>query len=71
MFRRDLLGSEMRRQFVTMEELAAQTGVSLRTISRWHTGVAQPRPRNVRALAAALGCEPQDFYENGASHDPS
>jgi transcriptional regulator with XRE-family HTH domain len=48
-------------KFLTQEELGDKIGLSLHTISSWELGVKQPRFKNLRALAAALGIEPDQI----------
>jgi transcriptional regulator with XRE-family HTH domain len=48
-------------KYLTQDELGKLAGVSLHTISSWELGVKQPRARNMRALAAALGIEPDQI----------
>lgn len=44
--------------FLTQEELADKAGVTNKAVSAWELGIAQPRVKNIRALAAALGITP-------------
>jgi len=48
-------------RFLTQEELGAMIGVTLFSISNWELGTKQPRAKNIRALAAALGIEPDQI----------
>lgn len=45
-------------RFLTQGELAEILGVSYFTISNWELGIKQPRMKNLRALAGALGIHP-------------
>lgn len=45
-------------RFLTQEELGAKVGVTFYTISNWELGIKQPRVKNLRALAEALGIQP-------------
>ena len=51
------------RAFVTQEELAEKAKVSRSTIAVLESGrrTRRPRPRTIRRLARALGCEPADI----------
>lgn len=42
-------------------ELGEKVGVSYFTISNWELGVKQPRVKNLRALADALGIRPEQI----------
>jgi transcriptional regulator with XRE-family HTH domain len=44
--------------YLTQSELGEKIGVSYFTISNWELGVKQPRVKNLRALADALGILP-------------
>lgn len=46
-------------RFLTQGELGAMVGVSYFTISNWELGIKQPRVKNLRALAEALGVKPE------------
>jgi transcriptional regulator with XRE-family HTH domain len=48
-------------RFLTQGELGDQVGVSYFTISNWELGIKQPRARNLRALASALGISPEQI----------
>ena len=48
-------------RFLTQGELGDQVGVSYFTVSNWELGIKQPRAKNVRALAAALGIQPEQI----------
>jgi transcriptional regulator with XRE-family HTH domain len=48
--------SDLRRERgLTQEEVARRVRVSTRTVAAWESGEANPRQRNARALAKALG----------------
>ena len=51
------------RAFLTQEELAEKAKVSRSTIAVLESGrrARWPRPRTIRRLARALGCEPADI----------
>ncbi|MDP2674444.1 MAG: helix-turn-helix transcriptional regulator [Dehalococcoidia bacterium] len=51
------------RAFLTQEELAEKAKVSRSTIAVLESGrrTRGPRPRTIRRLARALGCEPADI----------
>ena len=48
-------------KYLTQEELAEQVGVTFYTISNWELGIKQPRFKNLRALATALGIQPDQI----------
>ena len=48
-------------RYLTQGELAELVGVSLTTISTWELGAKQPRFKNLRALAAVLGVQPDQI----------
>lgn len=48
-------------RFWSQEELAKRAGFSQVTIARYENAVTAPLGRSVRALAAALGVEPQEL----------
>jgi transcriptional regulator with XRE-family HTH domain len=48
-------------RFLTQGELGDLIGVSYFTISNWELGVKQPRVKNLRALAKALGIRPEQI----------
>lgn len=48
-------------RFLTQEELAEKVGVTYFTISNWELGIKQPRFKNLRALAKALGIQPEQI----------
>lgn len=50
-----------RSKFLTQEELGNMVGVTLYTISNWELGIKQPRAKNIRALAQALGIQPEQI----------
>ena len=48
-------------RYLTQGELGDKIGVSYFTISNWELGVKQPRVKNLRALAEALGIRPEQI----------
>ena len=48
-------------RFLTQGELGQMVGVSYFTVSNWELGIKQPRARNLRALAEALGIKPEQI----------
>jgi len=42
---------------LTLEALARAADVSMKTVTRWESGVAEPRPHHRLALARLLGVE--------------
>lgn len=46
---------------LTQQELASEVGVSRRTLARWESGHAKPRPNHLAALADALACDIDDI----------
>jgi len=49
------------KRLLTQSELGAKIGVTFYTISNWELGVKKPRVRNLRALAEALGVQPEQI----------
>lgn len=47
---------------LTQEQLARVLGSTLRTVTRWESGEAQPTAGALIALADALSRKPVDFY---------
>ena len=52
-----------RRRAISIEDLAASSGVSTKTIVQIEHGRQVPRFKTIRQLSAALGIEPQDVAE--------
>ena len=50
-------------RLLTQEELAAQAGITVSTLSRIETGKTSPRLRTIRDLAQALGISPGTLRE--------
>jgi transcriptional regulator with XRE-family HTH domain len=48
-------------RYLTQQELGDMIGVTLFSISNWELGTKQPRAKNMRALAAALGITPDQI----------
>lgn len=48
-------------RYLTQGELGELVGVSYFTISNWELGIKQPRVKNLRALAQALGIGPEQI----------
>lgn len=48
-------------RFLTQGELGQMVGVSYFTVSNWELGIKQPRVKNLRALAEALGIAPEQI----------
>lgn len=48
-------------RLLTLAELAAKVGVTTRTVWTWEHGLVEPRYRNQRQLAEALGVQPQQI----------
>jgi transcriptional regulator with XRE-family HTH domain len=46
---------------LTQAQLAAAAGISTETVSNIERGVYRPLPLTARALAGALGCEPEEL----------
>jgi transcriptional regulator with XRE-family HTH domain len=55
------IGVLRRQRGLTQEELARRVRVSVRAVAAWESGDANPRQRNVRALARALGVPVTDL----------
>ena len=54
------------RMFVTQEELAERSGVTIPTLSRLENGLQRPRISTVRKIADALGVAPGALVEWGS-----
>ena len=55
---------ELRRLAVmSREELAEEAGIHYETLRRIEAGEQEPRARTIRALARALGAEPQQLLK--------
>jgi len=52
---------------MTQRELGDAVGVDPITVSRWERGVAEPRVRQLRALAQLASLPIQWFYEDDAA----
>lgn len=48
-----------RLRFMTQEELAAAVGVTVKTVSRWEQGAAEPHVHHLRKLCEVLNVAPQ------------
>lgn len=55
------IGELRRQRGLTQEELARRVRVSVRAVAAWESGDANPRQRNARALARALGVPVTDL----------
>jgi transcriptional regulator with XRE-family HTH domain len=55
------LRSLRERKMLTQQELAAEAGLTITTISRIETGKVNPSLRTIRALARVLDCNPQEL----------
>jgi HTH-type transcriptional regulator, competence development regulator len=54
------------RQGLSQRDLSERTGITAANISRLETGeTSQPRPSTLRKLAAGLGVEVAELWENG------
>jgi transcriptional regulator with XRE-family HTH domain len=60
-----------RSKWLTQEELGEMVHVSLTTISSWELGAKQPRFKNMRTVAAALGIEPDQIILLESKSDPA
>lgn len=56
-----------KRKFWSQAELAEAAGLGRETIARLETGKNQPHGKTIRALAAALGVEPQELVKEEAT----
>jgi transcriptional regulator with XRE-family HTH domain len=54
-FDEDKLWALMRKSNVSPKALIQETDVEPRAFAEWITGIAQPRPSNIRRIARALG----------------
>ena len=52
-----------RERLISIEDLAAQTGVSTKTIVETELGRTRPKFRTIRKLCEALKVEPRDVQE--------
>ena len=55
------------RRALTQAELAAKAGTTEATVNRLENGLQSPRMSTLRKLAAALGVEPADLIDWGAT----
>jgi transcriptional regulator with XRE-family HTH domain len=60
-FERKTLREWRTARLLTQEELGEKVGVTFYTISNWELGIKQPRFKNLRALAEALGVQPEQI----------
>jgi transcriptional regulator with XRE-family HTH domain len=58
-------------RFLTQEELGQKVGVTFYTISNWELGIKQPRFKKLRALAEALGIQPEQIILTLGKGDPA
>ena len=56
-----LLRTKLKEAGKTQEALAKEVNKNKRTMSRWLSGENPPSDKNLKALANALGCTPQEF----------
>ncbi|NEA36507.1 helix-turn-helix transcriptional regulator [Streptomyces sp. SID13031] len=56
----DWLTAVLRRQGLSQQAAAQRIGVSVRTVSRWLSGVTEPRLRDLRRVHAIFGSPPGD-----------
>lgn len=49
------------KKFMTMSELARRLGLPVSCISRWESGKAKPKLKNLDALATALEIDPKEL----------
>lgn len=54
----DWLTAVLRRQGLSQQAAAQRIGVSVRTVSRWLSGVTEPRLRDLRRVHAIFGARP-------------
>jgi transcriptional regulator with XRE-family HTH domain len=54
---------------MTVDQLAAEVGVSPRLVQKWQQGVVKPRYENLLKLAAALDRDPAWFYAEHSNDD--
>ncbi|MFI5735488.1 helix-turn-helix domain-containing protein [Kribbella sp. NPDC051587] len=54
------LTAVLRRQGLSQQAAAQRIGVSVRTVSRWLSGVTEPRLRDLRRVHAIFGAAPGD-----------
>lgn len=57
-------------RLLTQEELAEKIGVTFYTVSNWELGIKQPRFKNLRALALALGIQPEQIILSKGKGNP-
>lgn len=61
-FSGDVLKGLRYSRFLTQEEAAAATGVTLRAWQRWERSQSEPYFRNLRQVADFFGVDPREFY---------
>jgi len=61
----EILTEARKRAMLTQQELAERVGVDFTTISRWETGKATPRGRNLRRLSEELGLQAEELGLEG------
>lgn len=52
------------KQGITLEEFAKKLDVSVPTVSRWETGVHEPRRHRKAQIAEALGTSPERLFNH-------
>ncbi|RYH06527.1 helix-turn-helix transcriptional regulator [Tropicimonas sp. IMCC6043] len=65
-FKPDLLREKLKAAGKTQSFLAKKTNRTERTVSRWLNGKNPPKDKDLKKIADALGCTPQEFDPNFA-----
>lgn len=58
------------RAYLTQEDLARKTHITVATVSRIERGERQPRVSTIRKLARALGIKPAELMEDEPMSEP-
>ncbi|MFG2984932.1 helix-turn-helix domain-containing protein [Streptomyces sp. NPDC048258] len=55
---------------LSFSDVARRTSMSYHAVRNWEMGISAPRPSSLRALAAALECQPADLCELAQAAEP-
>ena len=62
------LKTERRKQGITQVELAKRVGTSQSSITRYETGLINPKPSMAKKIAAEIGIDWTEFYNEEESN---